>query len=292
MEAPLTQFAVNAVTLSAFYLSFALGLALTFGVMRVINFAHGELYMLGGYTLWALVQMTGGALPSPLTFAISAFAAFGLVGLLGYLLQKLLFRPMQDQPLAVLMATLGLSYVIQVLVVQLIGPAGRSIPTLFPGLVHLEGMIVPYQRLIMVLVSFATIGGLWYLLMHSKLGRSIRAVAQNPTGAALQGISTLKVFAVTMFIGAGLAGLSGVLIGSISAVSPFMGSEAIWRAFIIIIVGGIGSIPGVVLASFLFGILDTGLSATGNGQFVALVDALVMLAILAIRPHGLLGAKD
>jgi branched-subunit amino acid ABC-type transport system permease component len=153
-------------------------------------------------------------------------------------------------------------------------------------------MIVPYQRLVVVAVSLATIVTLWFLLMHTHLGRSIRAVAQNPIGSSLQGISIQRVSAVTMFFGVGLAALSGVLIGSITSVSPFMGNDAIWRAFIIIVVGGIGSIPGVVIASFVFGILDTSLAAAGLGQFVALTDALVMLLILAVRPNGLLGAKE
>ncbi len=286
------QFLINTLSLSAFYVSFALGLALVFGVMRVINFAHGELFMLGGYTLWIAVQLFGGVLPSAVVFAGSALAAFLLVGMFGLLLQLTLFRALREQPFAILMASLALSYVIQVLVVQTIGPVGRSIPTLFPGIIRTETMIFPYQRLVLVVVSFATIAALWYTLMNTKVGRAVRAVAQNPTGAALQGISIQGVAAITMLIGAGLAALSGVLIGSITSVNPFMGGDAIWRAFIIIIVGGIGSIPGVVLAAFLFGTLDTALAAGGFGQFVALVDALVMLIILAIRPNGLLGAKE
>lgn len=286
------QFVVNFLSLSAFYVSFALGLALIFGVMRVINFAHGELFMLGGYALWITVQVFGGILPNYLIFAASGLIAFACIGLVGYVLQSTLFRALKDQPFAILMATFALSYVIQVLVVQFIGPVGRSVPTLFPGLIRTELMIVPYQRIALIALSLFTIAALWLMLMRTGLGRSIRAVAQNATGAALQGISIQRVSAITMFIGAGLAALSGVLVGSITSVNPFMGGEAIWRAFIIIIVGGIGSIPGVVLASFLFGAVDTTLAASGFGQFVAMVDAMVMLVILAVRPHGLFGVKE
>ena len=190
------------------------------------------------------------------------------------------------------MATLGLSYVIQVLVVKLIGPVGRSIPTLFPGFIRTETMIIPNQRLLVVILAFAIISALYYLLMHTRTGRAIRAVSQNPTGAALQGIDLAHVGMITIMLGAALAGTAGVMIGSINSVNPFMGGEAIWRAFIIIIVGGIGSIPGVILASCLFGTLDTLQAANGLGKYVSLTDALVMLAVLTWRPNGLLGLKE
>lgn len=286
------QILVNISTLSAFYLSFSLGLALIFGVMRVINFAHGELFMLGGYTLWVTVTLFRGVVPDPYLFLLALIAASVWIGLLGLLLQLTLFRALKDEPFAILMATLGLSYVIQVLVVKLIGPVGRSVPTLFPGFVRVDTMIIPFQRLAVVILAFGFILLLYYLLMHTRMGRAIRAVAQNPAGAVLQGISLSQVGIVTIVLGAALAGAAGVLMGSINSVNPFMGGEAIWRAFIIIIVGGIGSIPGLVLASCLFGALDTLLGTYGLGRYVSLTDALVMLSVLTWRPNGLLGYKE
>ena len=168
---------------------------------------------------------------------------------------------------------------------------GRSVPTLLPGFLKIGTVVIPYQRLVVTLVAFAMIGGLWLFLMQTKLGRSVRAVAQNPTGAVLQGISLRRVGAATMTVGAGLAALAGVLIGSINSVDPFMGGDAIWRAFIIIIVA-----ESVVFRArwwrrssleFLIRVL----LHSGYGQFVPLVDALLMLGILAFLPNGLMGAR-
>lgn len=286
------QILFNISTLSAFYISFSLGLALIFGVMRIINFAHGELFMLGGYTLWIFSTLLRGTIPDPYIFFFALLFAFLWVGLIGLLLQLTLFRALKDAPFAILMATLGLSYIIQVLVVNLIGPSGRSVPTLFPGVIRMHTMILPYQRMLVVVLAFAMVLGLFYLLMHTRTGRAIRAVAQNPKGAALQGINIMQVGMITIALGAALAGAAGVMIGSVNSVNPFMGGEAIWRAFIIIIVGGIGSIPGVILAACMFGTLDTLLAAFGFGKYVAMVDAVVMLAVLTWRPHGLLGMRE
>ncbi len=286
------QILVNMISLSAFYVSFALGLALIFGVMRTINLAHGEFYMLGGYVLWLMVVALKGTVPDPAIFVVALVAGCSTVGLLGLLLQLSLFRVLRDQPFAILMATLGLSYIIQVLVTQFIGPIGRSVPTLFRGFIRTETMIIPYQRLAVAGLVFVAVTVLWIFLTRTKPGRSVRAVAQNPRGAILQGISLARVSAMTMLIGTGLAAFSGILIGSINSVHPFMGADAIWRAFIIIIVGGVGSIPGAAIAAVLFAVLDTSLNATGMGHFAPMIDALLMLSVLSFLPHGLLGTRE
>ena len=190
------------------------------------------------------------------------------------------------------MATLGLSYVLQVSVVQTIGPMGRSIPAVFPGFVFFEGMILPIQRLAVFGFTVAMMGGLWFFLMRTNIGRAVRASAQNKTGAMLQGVSMNKVALTTMFVGSALAAMSGVLMSSVLPVSPFMGGDAIWRAFIIIIVGGIGSLSGAVVAAFMFGTIDTLLTSFGAGKFSAMVDALIMLLALSFMPNGILGSRE
>jgi branched-subunit amino acid ABC-type transport system permease component len=128
--------------------------------------------------------------------------------------------------------------------------------------------------------------------MRTNVGRAVRATAQNRTGAMLQGISMQRIGLITMLVGSVLAALSGVLMASVQGISPFMGSDAIWRAFIIIIVGGIGSISGAIAAAFMFGTLDTLLTTFGLGNFVAMIDAIIMLLILAFMPSGLLGSRE
>jgi len=260
--------------------------------MRIINFAHGELFMLGGYALWLFLAWTQGWFPKELTFFVALIVAALAVGLLGALIQFTIFRRLRDHPFSIFMATLGLSYVLQVLVVKAIGPMSQSIPAVFGGIVQFGGMVFPIQRLVVVGFTLLMIGGLWVFLMRTKTGRAVRAAAQNRTGAMLQGISMRRIGLITMMVGSSLAALSGVLMGSVQGISPFMGGEAIWRAFIIIIVGGIGSISGSVVAAFLFGTLDTFLTSFGLGKLVAMIDAVIMLLILSFRPNGLLGKRE
>ena len=286
------QIAANIAFLSMFYVSFAVGLALVFGVMRTINFAHGEFYMLGGYALWLTLGLLSGVLPDELTFIIALCVAAGVVGTLGILAQLSIFRRLRDHPFSIFMATLGLSYVLQVVVVKAIGPMGQSVPAIFPGFVRFEGMILPIQRLVVFGFVVVMISGLWLFLMRTDLGRAVRATAQNKTGAMLQGISMSRMALTTMFIGSALAAISGVLMASVLTIGPFMGGEAIWRAFIIIIVGGIGSLSGTVLAAFLFGTIDTLMTTFGAGKFSAMVDAVIMLLVLSFMPSGLLGARE
>lgn len=288
----MTQIIVNFFLLSTSYLSFALGLALVFGIMRVVNYAHGELYMLGGYILLGTILAFQGTMPSPVIFIGAVLAAACMVALVGAAIQLGIVQRLRDQPFSIFMATLGLSYILQVLVIQFIGPTGRAVPPLFPGIVRLGDAIIPLQRLVASGCAVLMMIGLWYFLMRTKAGRAVRAVAQNRTGAVLQGISIRRIELMTLMISAGMAAMAGVLSGSVLGITPFMGGEAIWRAFLIIIVGGIGSIPGAVLAAFLFGALDTSLAAFGYGRFVAMTDALIMLAILSFRPNGLLGVKE
>jgi branched-subunit amino acid ABC-type transport system permease component len=260
--------------------------------MRTINFAHGEFYMLGGYALWLLIGVLTDSLPGGLTFIIALVVAAGVVGTLGILLQLSIFHRLRDYPFAIFMATLGLSYVLQVAVVKTIGPMARGVPAVFPGFVFFEGMILPIQRLAVFGFTIVMIAGLWFFLMQTNIGRAVRASAQNRTGAMLQGISMNKIALTTMFVGSALAAMSGVLMASVLTISPFMGGEAIWRAFIIIIVGGIGSLSGAVVAAFLFGTIDTLLTSFGVGKFSAMVDALIMLLALSFMPSGILGSRE
>ena len=286
------QVLANIIFLSSFYVSFAVGLALVFGVMRTINFAHGEFYMLGGYALWLLSGVLSNTIPDGATFIVAMLVGAVVVGILGMLVHLTLFERLKEQPFSIFMATLGLSYVLQVVVVKTIGPMGRSVPAIFPGFIMFEGAILPIQRIVVLGFTALMMAGLWYFLMRTDLGRAVRATAQNKTGAMLQGISMGKIALTTMFVGSALAAISGTLMGSVLMIGPFMGAEALWRAFIIIIVGGIGSLSGTVVAALLFGLIDTLMTTFGAGKFAAMVDAIIMLLVLSFMPNGLLGSRE
>jgi branched-subunit amino acid ABC-type transport system permease component len=286
------QIALNILSLTSFYMCFALGLALVFGVMRVINFAHGEFYMIGAYSAFLCVSLIGpttGALPA----YIMSFAAAAIVtGLLGVLLYLVVVRKLMDKPLTIFIATLALSYMLQVVVVELFGPVGRSLPSPIPGIVRIGDAILPWSR-VFVIVAISTLSvGLWFLLMRSDVGRRVRAVAQNPTGAVLQGVSVTRVGMMTLVAGSMIAGVSGAIMAPIGGITPFMGAAALWKAFIIIIVGGIGSIWGAVAAAFLFGTIDTFMTVAGAGRYLALTNAVIMLGVLSVMPSGLFGEKE
>lgn len=283
---------VNVLSLTSFYVSFSLGLAMVFGILRIVNYAHGEIYMIGGYSLWLVVSLLNGVVPGPIVMlaALALSAAVGAV--IGLVLQGAIFAPLRDKAFSIFMATLGVSYILQSLIVLTVGATGRSISPLFPGFTKLSGAIFPNQRIFVFIMVALLVAALYFFLMRTSFGRKIRAVAQNPRGAALQGINLKQINIWTAVIGAVLASLAGTLMASVVSINPYMGTEAIWRAFIIIIVGGIGSIPGAIIAAIIFATTDAMMLLFGFGKLNALVDALVMLTVLAIRPQGILGVKE
>jgi branched-chain amino acid transport system permease protein len=285
-----TQLIINMTNLSSFYACFAVGLALVFGIMKVINFAHGELYMLGGYAVWVIMTIAGN-LPLPVVFIMALIVGPIAVGIIGVIIQRGIFRPLQVNPFAGFMASLGLAYVLQVLASKSFGVVSKSLPIMFPGRIEFVGGVITNQRLVVLVFSILMMAGLWYFLMRTRTGRAMRATAQNRDSALLQGISLNKMSALAMGVGAALAAISGSLMGSVINIGPFMGLEAIWKAFIIVIVGGMGSIGGAVVAALLFGCLDSVVMTFGWGQFVIMIDTLIMLIVLAFFPQGLLGRE-
>lgn len=286
------QIALNALSLSAFYTCFALGLALVFGVMRIINFAHGDFYMIGAYAAWLCITLLAPMLGTVPAYLIGCLAAIFVLGVLGLALNAAIVRPLADRPLAIFVATLALSYVLQTVVVQVFGPGGQSVGTPLRGVLRVEGAVLPWQRVTVIGVAAIVVVLLWLFLQRTRTGRAIRAVSQNERGALLQGVNIRAVGALTLALGSLIAGGAGAAMAPIAGVNPFMGVDALWKAFIIIIVGGIGSIWGAVAAAILFGSFDTLISSLGQGRFLALSDAVVMLAVLAVKPSGLFGESD
>ena len=284
----LTLLVTNFLVLSASYSLFAVGLALVFGVMKVVNFAHGEFFMFGGYAVWLLLALFSG-LPPWAVFLLALVIGPLVVGLIGGLTERLIFWPLADNAFNGFIASLGLSYVFQALVALSFGVVSKSLPVLLPGQFEIAGAALSYQRLAVVIGAVAMMTGLWVFLHRTRGGRAVRAAAQNRTAARLQGISLRRVSFLTMAIGAAMAGFSGVLMSSLLGIGPYMGLEAIWKAFIVVIVGGLGSIPGAIVAALLFGFIDSAASVVGLGQYIVIIDTVIMLAVLAFFPRGLLG---
>lgn len=281
------QTIVNALVTSAFYALIAVGLSLVFGVMTIVNFAHGELYMLGAYTVWFLYAVAHWPFFAAVGVAIVA------VGLLGILLERGIFRPVRGNPLSALIISIGIVFILQVSVGQIWGVGKmKPVPAAFPGALDLLGIYISWQRLIVIPVAILLLGGLWVFLTRSRLGRALRASAQDSEAAALQGISINRSAAIAMLIGCAMAGAAGALMSPIMSVYPYMGHMVIWTCFVIIIVGGAGNIKGTILAALFFGFLHTIITTLLDSTIALIVSSLFMLIFLAIRPQGLLGYAE
>ena len=281
------QTAVNAVYAASYIALIAVGLVLIFGVMGVVNFAHGELYMLGAYVV--VFAYADHGVPYLLTVALGLV----LVGLLGIAMERGLFRPMRTNPLGGLIVSIGALLMLQSAVAAMFGVRMETIPRALPGAVPLMGGVaIPTQRLLVIGAAVVLLGALWLFLKKSKFGWALRACAQDPEAAALQGISIDRTARLAMFIGAALAGVAGALTAPLVRTFPYMGHSVIVTAFIVIIVGSLGSLEGAVLASVLYAFVHTFVTTFSDGVVADIVGLLLMLIVLVVRPYGLFGTRE
>ncbi|MEX1061365.1 MAG: branched-chain amino acid ABC transporter permease [Methyloceanibacter sp.] len=283
----LLQTIVNATYAASYMALIAVGLVLIFGVMGVINFAHGELYMAGAYAIVALYAGLG------IPFFVAVVIGLLFVGLLGLIMEYGLFRPLRDNPLGGLIASIGFLLILQTVAVLGFGVHMEHVPPpTQKKIVFADGVVLTYQRLYVILATVVLLTALWLFLRKSKFGWALRACAQDREAAALQGMSINHTARLAMFIGAALAGVAGALTAPLVSPTPFMGHSVIVTAFIIIIVGGIGSLEGAVLAAILYGFVHTFVTTIYDGTLANIVGLLLMLIVLIVRPTGLFGAKE
>ena len=270
------------------YALLGLGLTLIFGVMRVINVAHGEMLTIGAYTA-IVMGMT--PVKSP-WFAI--VAAVVIVTVAGYLIARLLLTPITtdgrvDEQRGLVM-TLGLSFVIANLILATFGPEYQKVPgQLAEGAYVFGDLVLEKQRLAILAASLSAAGALMLFLKFTMIGQAIRAVGENPEAAQACGISVRKIHLLTFAIGSALAGLSGALITPATYAMPSMGFQYTLHAFTVVIVGGLGSVWGAVLAGLLIGVAESISVLWLPSGYNAMVGPAMMLLMLVFRPQGLLG---
>ena len=283
----MAQTGLNALYAAAYLSLVAVGLVLIFGVMGVINFAHGELFMLGAYVVVALY--TGLEMP----FVLVAALALVFVGCVGLLMEFTMFRPLRSNPLGGLVASIGFLVVLQALVSMGFGVRMEHVPPVTQEvIVFSEKVRLPVQRLAVIVAAAAFLGALWLFLRRTRFGWALRASAQDPEAAALQGISIRKTSMMAMFIGGALAGVAGALTAPLISVNPNMGHSVIVAAFIVIIVGGVGSLEGAVVAAFAYAFVHTAVTTIWDGVIADIVGLLLMLGVLIVKPTGLFGTAD
>lgn len=283
----LLQTGLNAVYAASYMALIAVGLVLIFGVMGVINFAHGELFMAGAYAVVALYA----DLAVPFLFAVAGGLVF--VGVLGLIMERALFRPLRDNPLGGLVASIGFLLVLQALAVLIFGVRMEHVPPATQEIIAFSDRVrFPLQRLWVVIAAVVLLSALWLFLKKTRLGWALRASAQDPEAAALQGISINQTARIAMFIGAGLAGVAGALSAPLVSVNPHMGHSVIITAFIVIIVGGIGSLEGAVVAAIAYAFIHTFVTTFWDGVIADIVGLTLMLLVLIVKPTGLFGTAD
>lgn len=286
---------LNGLTLGAVYALIALGYTMVYGIIQLINFAHGEIFMIGAYiglTVLIAFGVQGSGSPGWLA-AVLAAAALGGAGL-GLLIERVAYRPLRQAPkLSVLITAIGMSFFLQNAVMLCYGAQDRYVPALLPvAPVGMGSVTLTPLQIVIFGVSLLLMVGLQLFIGRTRLGRSMRAVAQEPLAARLMGISVDRVIAATFAIGSALAGVGGVLFGLYySTINFHDGYLTGMKAFTAAVLGGIGNIPGAMLGGVLLGLLE-GLSAGYlSTQWKNVVAFGILVVVLLIRPRGLFGER-
>jgi urea transport system permease protein len=268
----------------------ALGLALTFGQMGVINMAHGEFMMAGAYTAFVVQGVIADA---GVSLLVSLVIGFLVGGLLGLLLEITLISRMYTRPLDTLLVTFGVALVLQQLARDVFGAPNVDVraPAFLSGAVQILGVGIPKTRLFILALALACVLALSLLLKLSPLGRRIRATVQNRDLAETSGISTRATDRLTFFVGSGVAGIAGVALTLLGSVGPTLGTNYIVDAFLVVVVGGIGQLKGAVIAAFALGLLQAGFEYSTTASIAKVLLFVVIVAFLQVRPQGLVSVR-
>jgi len=265
------------------YVLVALGLTLIYGILHIVNFAHGEIYMLGAMAVFYF-HVVGGLPLAPTLLAIVVLSL-----LFGLAIERGVFRSLRGQWLQLVVASVGISLVIQSVGWIVFGIQEKTVPTYVQGIVQFLGVRLPRERLLAAGVAIVLVAGLYVLVYRTKVGLAMRAIEEDEETARMLGVNANRVAALSVATGFVLAAVAGAFVAPIYSLNPGMGLEPILMSFLIIIVGGLGSITGTVLAGLLVGVLQSvGAVLFGAEAAYGLVFA-VMIAVLVVRPAGLLG---
>jgi urea transport system permease protein len=282
-------------SLGAVLLLAATGLAITFGVMGVINMAHGEMVMVGAYTTFVVQQLVAAVAPAleNVGLLLAVPAAFLMAGALGVVIERTLIRFLYGRPLETLLATWGLSLILQQAVRSIFGPTNQDVssPPWMSGAVALGGLTLTVNRLWIILFAALVLGALMATLRWGGLGRSIRAVMQNRRMAAVMGIRTPVIDALTFGLGSGIAGMAGVALSQIDNVSPNLGQNYIIDSFLVVVLGGVGNLWGTLFAAMTLGVVDKFVEPFEGAVLAKILVLVLLILFIQRRPQGLFPLK-
>jgi len=279
---------INAISLGSIYALIALGYTMVYGIIQLINFAHGDVLMVGAYIgYFSMTAFHLGFFPSLLAAMLGCTA-------LGVIIERVAYRPLRNSTrIAVLITAIGVSLLLEYTMMYFVGARVRAYPTLpgyLTGKFHIGGVSISYLQIMVVAVSVALMIILQFIVRRTRVGKAMRAVSQDADAARLMGINVDNTISLTFALGSALAGAAGVLYGvTYTSINPLMGIMLGLKAFVSAVFGGIGLIPGALVGGFGIGTIETVAGATGISMFRDAVVFAVLIIILIIKPAGLLG---
>lgn len=279
---------INGLVTGAMYALIASGLTLIWGAMRMLNFAQGEFYMLGGYCFYYLMVQMG---VNPVLAILLVLAAIFILGMAA---QRLVVHPLLGKPqweFSTIIATLGLSIILQNLALQFFGAEVLNIPYLSSAVMDLGPIRLSMHRIIIIAVSVLSIALLWYVLTRTTYGLHLRAASQDRDSAVLYGVNYTRVYTVTFGLSSALAALGAMLLAPIFSVNPWMGGPPLLKGFVVVVLGGLGNFQGAIIGGILLGIAESLGVGLWSSEWREVISFSLLIVVLTVRPWGLFGSK-
>lgn len=277
------QMIVNGVVLGSNLVMVAMGFSMLIGIMRLIQFAHGCMYMLGGYGVWYISVQSG------LNYWVALFFSIVIVTVFGIILERYFLRQFRETLLPAVVVTVAWMMILETGVLLIFGTESKSIPTVFTGTFNVKGIYLSNERFIVSLISLASIGVIFLFMSRTKEGRAMRAVAREAETGTLMGVNLARVFRLSMIIATILAAAAGTLMGPIFTMDATVGGSMSFKALVAITLGGMGSIGGAALASYLLGMIESFTGTLVGADFAMLIYFFILILVLLIRPQGFFG---
>jgi branched-chain amino acid transport system permease protein len=280
---------LNGMVLGSMYALVASGLTLIWGTMKMLNFAHGELYMIGGYVLYFTLLFFG---VHPFWGVVLAMLiAFAL----GVLMERTILHPLLEKPgwdVSPIVVTLGVSIFLQNFALKVWGERFKNVPYFIEGTMDLSGFRIAYQRILILIVAAAVMVAFWLYVKRSRFGMALRATAQDREAATILGIDSHRIYLMTFGISSALAALAATMLAPLFLVNPWMGIPPLLKAFIVVVLGGLGSFGGAILGGFLLGSIESLAIVFLSSEWKDVAAFLVLIGFLVFKPAGFFGTKE
>lgn len=280
---------INGLSMGSIYALIALGYTMIYGIIQLINFAHGDIYMVGAYAGFIFASRTG------MGFVPTILVAMVFCAILGVVIERIAYKPLRNSTrIAVLITAIGVSFFIEATTQKVMGTSPRAFPNLLSnGVLKFGGVQISYLQITILVVNIFLMIALTLIVNKTKMGRAMRAVSRDPDAARLMGIDVNRTISFTFALGSALAGAAGVLVGMYyNAINPLMGMVPGMKAFIAAVFGGIGIIPGAMIGGILIGVIEALVAGYGSSLYKDAVVYLILIIILIVKPNGLLGKGD